>query len=271
MAFPCNPQCFLLPLWRLALVFAVTWHFSETKTLARIELRGEVGGNVTFLCPDDEESRLLSLYFQRGTTFVNGYYDSKNISQFWENTRVDHNNRTMHMYNLNVSHDGAYECIIRYSNTKLVERPIYLSVTARYSKPAHTLIYCDEHCPISCRVTCFSHGGYPSTKVKWDLPGSQMWKVENSSEKSDPDTMLFNSSSTAYFNCSNGELKSLSCSVGDVRSDMFSVCKPKDPSNTHSPYGMAAGICLGVIVFILIVLLVWGCNKKGKRRAEPVI
>lgn len=107
--------------------------------------------------------------------------------------------------------------------------PLPLFLPANYTKPTVTM-NCDENLGFGCLLTCASHGGYPGTKMMWNVPvsrnsSSQMWKVVNSSEVPNPSTMLFNSSSTAYFNCSNEELKYLSCSVGDVTSDMFSVCE----------------------------------------------
>ncbi|KAK2847118.1 hypothetical protein Q5P01_010117 [Channa striata] len=107
------------------------------------------------------------------------------------------------------------------------ENVIHLQVTAEYSKPTVT-----SSCPddFSCTVTCASHGGYPSTRIMWDVPKNrntsrQMWKVVNNSEERIPGTVMFTSSSTAYFNCSKGEMKFLSCFVGDIHSDRFSVCK----------------------------------------------
>lgn len=70
-----------------------------------------------------------------------------------------------------------------------------------------------------------SYNGFPGTEMMWDVPGSQMWKVVNKSERTDNSTMMVNSSSTAHFNCSTGELRYLSCYVGDVTSDLFSVCE----------------------------------------------
>lgn len=97
-----------------------------------------------------------------------------------------------------------------------------VSVLANYTKPEVTMSCSDG---FRCLVTCVSHGGYPGTSMMWNVPGSELWKVVNSSEAHDPDTKMVNSSSTAYFNCSSGELRFLSCCVGDVTSDMFSVCE----------------------------------------------
>lgn len=99
------------------------------------------------------------------------------------------------------------------------------SLLANYSKPTLTVNCGSENHRFSCWATCASHGGYPGTKVTWTIPESQTRRDVNNTQIQDPHTMLVNSSSTAFFNCSNGKLTSLSCSVGGVTSEMFTVCK----------------------------------------------
>ncbi|XP_078102477.1 T-lymphocyte activation antigen CD86-like [Sander vitreus] len=270
MASHCNPRYFLNPrlsLQLLALVASLTWHILVTESAALIQLRGEVGGNVTFHCPIANRE-LKFLYLQKGKIFVNGYYESKDTSHLaWKNTIMDHDKTTMHMYNLNVSHRGEYQCLFQYSGSSTTQKQvIHLSLTANYSKPALTVRYSDEN-HRSCLVTCASHCGYPGKTVMWNVPESQMWTLLNSSEMSDPKTMKVNSSSTAYFNCSNGET-SISCSVGNVSSDMFSVCAPIDPPPVlRSP--VIEAICAVVGSIVSVLLLWWRC-KKGKRGAAAV-
>ncbi|XP_039985845.1 T-lymphocyte activation antigen CD86-like isoform X2 [Xiphias gladius] len=273
MASICNLQYFLLPrnqrlyFWLVPLVWTVTWTFSVTESTSPIHLRGEVGGNVTFHCPRIPRKTVIFFYFQIGDKFVNGYYASKNVTEIWENTRVDHTEMTVHMYRLNISHSGEYKCIIRYSdNEEITQQAMHLSVTANYTKPTVTM-NCDENLGFGCLLTCASHGGYPGTKMMWNVPvsrnsSSQMWKVVNSSEVPNPSTMLFNSSSTAYFNCSNEELKYLSCSVGDVTSDMFSVCTPMVPPVTYSPVMIVATCAVVVVILMVVALLSCKCKKR---------
>ncbi|XP_040903012.1 junctional adhesion molecule A [Toxotes jaculatrix] len=265
--FPRTPR---LSIWLLALVWIVTSGLSVTERNPPIHLRGEVGGNVTFHCPVANNEKITLFYFQNHTTFINGYHISKTITRSkWENTRLDRSETSVHMYGLNVSHSGEYQCIIQYSGkTNIEETSIYLSVTANYSKPTIT----KSHDRGSCYVTCTSHGGYPSTKVTWNVsvPGnvsSQVWKIVNSSNVPSPSTMLFNSSSTAYFNCSNGELTHLSCSVGDVTSDMFSVCSSSKPDGPGWVIVVAASSA--VAVFILVALLLFLKHRKKQKGVAP--
>uniref|UniRef100_A0A3B4YGJ2 Ig-like domain-containing protein n=1 Tax=Seriola lalandi dorsalis TaxID=1841481 RepID=A0A3B4YGJ2_SERLL len=239
-----------------------------------IHIRGEVGGNVTFHCPDEKKEDVQFFYFQTNDTFVNGYYDSKDLRTYgpiWENTRVDHNEKTVDMYRLNISHSRVYECIIQYKDGSLSTKSISLSVTANYSKPTVTKS-CEDGS--SCLVTCVSYGGYPGTEVMWNIPVSentsgQLWKVVNNSEVPNPSTMMYNSFSTAYFNCSKGELTYLSCSVGDVTSDMFSVCKPKVVHGIYNPVIITAICAVVAFVISIVALLLWRKYKKrptGKDR-----
>ncbi|XP_054455697.1 uncharacterized protein LOC129091988 [Anoplopoma fimbria] len=271
MAPRCN-QNFLVP--RLSfqlLVLAMTWQSAFTESADTIQLRGEVGGKVSFNCPVDKQKPLHLLYFQKDGIFVNGYYASKNASsQGWENTILDLNRTTMIMYNLNLSHSGDYQCIIRYSDYATRGVPdihLHLDVTANYSKPTHTVHCSDSNHHFGCLVTCSSHGGYPETEVMWHTPLKTL-RVVNNSGVSDPDTKTFNISSAAYLNCSDGKLTSVNCSVGDVSSGMFSVCTPKDPPDSNNPHVIPVAIC--AVLFFVIVMALMFYYKKGPRRAAAV-
>ncbi|XP_034404743.1 uncharacterized protein LOC117741669 [Cyclopterus lumpus] len=271
MASPCNSH-FLIPRFSLQLlVVTITWHSAATERAASIQLRGEVGGNVTFHCPVDKKRTLAMCYLQKGNIFVNGYYESKNLSNTsWENTRVDLDKMTILMSSLNVSHSGDYKCIIRYKGMRIEpDVHLHLNVTANYSKPTLS-VHCRDHNHLfSCLVNCTSHGGYPGSEITWHIPGSS--KVVNNSKMIDPDTTTFNISSIAYVNCSDGKLTSLSCSVGNISSEMVSVCTPKDPPDTQSPY-VTVAICAVVVFFIIMVALLWRWSfKKGQRRAAAAV
>lgn len=106
----------------------------------------------------------------------------------------------------------------------------------------------------SCMVTCNSHGGYPRSKVKWQVTGSgntssQMWRVLNNSEVQCPVSMVFNSSSTVHINCSSGKL-TFTCSVDDVKSDEFSVCE-------YSPQKRQSFLYLGLSLWLGKFWEVW--------------
>ncbi|XP_070826791.1 uncharacterized protein, partial [Chaetodon trifascialis] len=226
---------------------------------AQIHLTGEVGGNVTIHCPFDKHRTIRFFYFQRGGTFVNGYYESRNITETWKNTRVDYGKATVYMTNLNISHIGTYKCHIMYKNSDSTsDTDIHLSLTAKYSKPKVTTSCNDDS---GCHVTCSSHGGYPYMKVTWSQPVNEVTKDVHDPIP-DPHTMTFNSSSTAYFNCSNGELN-FSCSVGQDTSDMITVCTPKDPPESNH-YVIAIAICAVAVFSIVVAPLVWWQYKKGK-------
>ncbi|XP_035479755.1 CD276 antigen isoform X1 [Scophthalmus maximus] len=268
----CNVQSFLkrgLSPRLLALVCTVAFAFSVTESADPLHIRAEAGGNVTFRCPADEKRRPAFFYFQIGHIFVNGYYASKNINTSWENTRVEPNRTHVHMYRLNISHSGDYLCIIQYNGSNTItEVPIKLTVTAPYSKPAVTTSCSEENLGLSCFVTCASHGGYPVSKMTWNIPvsrnaSSQMWRVVNSSEVPSPSTMMFNSSSTAYFNCSDGMLEYVSCSVGNVMSNLFSVCAPKVKPKSFTPVIITAACALVVVVLIIVGLLLRRCKKRN--------
>ncbi|XP_071392561.1 CD276 antigen isoform X2 [Centroberyx affinis] len=258
--------CFLCPSQVLAwLVLTLTLYLSLSiaGAAAQIQVTGEVGGNVTFLCPSDKQRTLAFLYFQKGSTFMNGYH-AKGIREFSNRTLVNPGERSMALKQLKVSDNGAYTCHLKYDGSNDVsETVIHLSVKATYSTPALS-VFCRDGS--SCLATCASHGGYPSMNVTWNVNAtSQWWGVVNSSKETDSDSQLFNSSSTAYFNCSHGPLQSLSCSVGGVTSEEHTVCElwfPPEP-----PVSYVTAICAGVVVSaILAILLLYWKYRKGKSR-----
>ncbi|XP_047449230.1 uncharacterized protein LOC125013013 [Mugil cephalus] len=257
-----SPWCYSL---QLALFFTMTWLFSVTDS--QIQLRGELGGNVTFHCPVNNKP-LNFLYLQRGNNFVNGYYAERNITQTWENTKVDRKEAAVHMFGLNISHNGQYSCHFRYhGNDQVTDANIHLRVTARYSKPVVTGICDDNNHSQSCMVTCTSHGGYPRSQVTWYEPSgntsSQMWKVLNNSEVPSPVSLVYNSSSTVLVNCSSGSL-TFTCSVGDVTSDRLSVCAPPAPNDNNLILHVACGM-----VFVIGVMTLLICVWK-RRKGRPV-
>ncbi|XP_035011262.1 uncharacterized protein LOC118106660 isoform X2 [Hippoglossus stenolepis] len=252
----------------LALVCTVT--FSLTESAEPIPLRGEVGGNVTFQCPVDNHRTISFFYFQHGDLFLNGYHAKKEIdSPMWENTRLDRNRTHVHMCRLNISHTGMYKCIIQYNDHSITESVIQLTVTASYSKPNVTQS-CDG---VRCFVTCAFYGGYPGRKVAWEVHGSrntnsQLWNVENNTQVPSPSTMLVNSTSTVYFNCSHGEMGNLSCSVGNVTSNWFSVCKPDVKPTPNSPIKtIAAAVCAGLCL-LLVGVLAQFCRRKKRQTGQ---
>lgn len=87
--------------------------------------------NVTIQCPSIKHKSITLFYFQRGDTFINGYFATKPIpdNMRWENTRVDNGSTTVHMYNLNISHIGTYKCIIQYTDGTETFDNVYLRVT----------------------------------------------------------------------------------------------------------------------------------------------
>ncbi|CAB1460165.1 unnamed protein product [Pleuronectes platessa] len=166
----------------LALAWTVTFSLTES---SEPSLSGEVGGNVTFRCPVNDQRTIKMFYFQRDEVFVNGYYADREIpAPKWPNTRLDRKSTHVDMYNLNISHTGTYKCIIEYNNDQDVRISfIQLNVTASYSKPNVTQS-CDD---ARCLVTCAFYSGYPGNMVEWKLHGSrntdnQLWNVENNTQ-----------------------------------------------------------------------------------------
>lgn len=265
-------------MWPLVLTVAQLISVSEGLTSKEpIQLRGNVGGEAAFNCSVDPHKGQHSLiYLQRGTEFVNGYYIGKEIKKYWNNTRVDRHNNTIYMFGLNMSHAGLYTCLVSYSDTgNEIYTDIKLIVTANYSEPTVRYSKCsdkEEH----CQVVCSSHGGYPRSKISWNVTGTEkptrtpMWNILKSTEESDKDTMLFNVSSTASFNCSVMKHQNVSCSVDGVTS-VFSICEVQTPKPSPVWPGVcaAAFVCL-VLLAILISIPIYYCKCKKKKSSTII-
>lgn len=281
MAGKWNVRCHLSPkfsLRLLTLVLSVMRLLLGTDGAAAADflLIGEVGGNVTFSCNYIRERTIERLYFQKGGIYATGYHKSRKIAlPSWENTRVDDNETAIHMYRLKISDSGDYQCHIGYNNSsKETNTNIRLIVIGSYSKPSLVMSCNDENHSASCLVTCSSHGGYPRTEIRWTISGtrntsSPQWRVVNNSDMENPRTKLFNSSSTAHFNCSSGELE-ISCSVGDTTSATTPICgaSPKDPPAPFSP--VVIPLAVTVLVIMAVIMAVWCCKRRQSRaRAAP--
>ncbi|CAN9511566.1 unnamed protein product [Ophioblennius macclurei] len=203
------------------------------------------------------------MYVQRGNDFVNGFHQKKELPKGWPNTWVE-NNR-VHMYNLNVSHEGDYKCHFPSGTILLYS----LRITAPYSKPSLTR-NCDAD-GAQCRVACRSDGGYPRKCAEWKVgegkSNSSLWLsgVRNDSEVPNPDTLLFDVYADEVINCAAGET-TISCSVGDSASEAISVCVAPAGSYPWWIYAVLVGVVLPVLG--LVCFCCRRCRKKGQSRTS---
>jgi hypothetical protein len=65
---------------------------------------------------------------------------------------------------------------------------------------------------------------YPVSKISWNVSGVLEHQWENIVTQ-DKNSLLFNISSTAFFNCSDKSARLIKCSLGGVSSDEKSVCQ----------------------------------------------
>ncbi|XP_017286477.1 uncharacterized protein LOC108244624 [Kryptolebias marmoratus] len=255
----------------LVLVLIVTKPVNVAESSPRNYYEGVVGGNVTFYCPVGNPEKLDLLYLQKGQTFINGYHCSNNITGTWPNTIMDLNHTAIHMFGLNLSNAGEYECHFRYLGSKdITSVKLHLMVTAPFGKPSITKTCKDNHnVQEGCYVTCASHNGYPSQKITWKTAhvNSPTWKQPNNSEVlSSPTNKMLNISSTAYINCSSGEVN-VSCSVGNITSDVISVCDPPPRTTNNVLVIVAVVIILGISVGIALLCLIMKKRKRGAASA----
>ncbi|CAL8389472.1 unnamed protein product [Boreogadus saida] len=73
-------------------------------------------------------------------------------------------------------------------------------------------------------LTCTAIAVYPVSNISWNVSGvlEHQWK---NVVKQDKNSLLYNISSTAFFNCSDGSARLIRCSLGGVSSDEKMVCQ----------------------------------------------
>ncbi|CAJ1065632.1 uncharacterized protein LOC117825320 isoform X1 [Xyrichtys novacula] len=266
----CNPRDFLFPaqsrrtdnkLFFGLLGVVLLLHSSVIGATDPIQLKGEVGGEVAFRCPIKKQ-QFTFLYLQKGLSVVNGVFAKEKLKPelIWNNTWLD-KDMIVHLHSVNVSHEGDYDCLVSYSkDTEPDKTVIHLSVTANFSQPEVTVLHNNS---IQWVVTCSSYGGYPASKISWNASRMEMLKVNNS-EETDPVTKTYNSSSTAVFNCSMGEV-TYTCSMGDMTSPLSVACTPGEPPFNYSIVIAAAAVC-AVLFIIAVACCCWLKFKKRARR-----
>ncbi|KAK0150433.1 Butyrophilin-like protein 2 [Merluccius polli] len=215
---------------------------------------GVVKGSVKFICDSDKQRELKYLSFQGSNdfeiVFLNGWHSSKPIKHTRpETTSVNHTERTISMWDLKVSDEGKYKCIISYlkdSSDGTTEHTIInLKMTANHSAPTITHRNCEKVGEGYCTLTCTAIGVFPVSKIAWDVPLvlEQRWTEVNHSDTvvQDINTLLYNISSTANFSCPAELQQNTSCSVGGVSSVKTPVCQQHNGFTDYTVTGVVKG------------------------------
>ncbi|XP_061781849.1 uncharacterized protein [Nerophis lumbriciformis] len=213
------------------------------------EIRGEIGGNVTFTCPVDEGENITFFYLQKNGVFVNGFHRDHDLEEAWNNTRVVKGITIVEMFHLNASHNGEYQCIISYEEGSVPETTkIHLIVTANYSTPTFNKSRVDD----VCHVSCATDGGYPCTNLTLDCVdcGDIALDVRSGPNQPDPNTGLWRLSSEASYDCSDGERK-LGCSASGVTA----YCDP-DVDSYHNRVVIGVSLFAGVLI-VGVLIGIW--------------
>lgn len=114
----------------------------------RLEVTGEVGGSVSINCPTIPNKPIGYFYFQRkvesvNVIFVNGFFTGLSVTPTKPNSRLDEEkNTTVHMFDLTMADDGAYECRLEYTDGETSDTDVYINVTGKYDALFKPLGFC---------------------------------------------------------------------------------------------------------------------------------
>ncbi|CAL8407061.1 unnamed protein product [Arctogadus glacialis] len=163
-------------------------------------------------------------------------------SSFWRSRRDD---------------EGTYKCIINHGVGGGITEDTKTTLSITATPDTVTL---ERHIPGSAgddvsnaSLTCTAIAVYPVSKISWNVSGVLEHQWENIVTR-DKNSLLFNISSTAFFNCSDKSTRLITCSLGGVSSDEKIVCQqPKGPTLLY---------CL--LILIAPVLGGFACWEKCK-------
>ncbi|CAL8389463.1 unnamed protein product [Boreogadus saida] len=231
----------------------------------------EVGETAVFHCNSTRED-VQSFYFQGGTDFrkvIITYHKTKTPDEpSRPDTYLNLGDKTVTFRNLTVSDNGTKKCIISHGHPGGITEDTTITLIITATPGAVTL---ERHNPESpgdvsnASLTLTAIAVYPVSNISWIVSGvlEHQWK---NVVKQDKNSLLFNISSTAFFNCSDGSARLIRCSLGGVSSDEKMVCQqPKGvPIDTSLPVYIIVPVVFlpGVAVVALLVGL---CYWKLRR------
>ncbi|XP_056443507.1 uncharacterized protein LOC130380355 isoform X2 [Gadus chalcogrammus] len=157
----------------MEMIFLLLGFLFFVKGCTGLTLYGEVGGTAVFQCNSTMEN-INSIYFQGGpgfTDFIIGYHKTKNLTgPSRPDTYLNHVDKTVTFWNLTVSDEGTYKCVIDHG----VGRGITEDTTTRLiliERPPTPSIETQPLCNVSCALRC--------TADTTDLgPVSYEWKKD---------------------------------------------------------------------------------------------
>ncbi|CAL8406788.1 unnamed protein product [Arctogadus glacialis] len=245
----------------MEILFLLLGFLFFVKGCTGLTLYGEVGGTVVFQCNSTIKD-IISIYFQGGpgfTDFIIGYHKTKNLTEPKRlHTKLSLENKTVTFWNLTVSDKGIYKCLIDHGVGRGITEDTITTLILIATPGAVTL---ERHNPESAgdvsSLTCTAIAVYPVSNISWNVSGvlEHQWK---NVVKENKNSLLFNISSTAFFNCSDGSARLIRCSLGGVSSDEKIICE--------QPEGHTS-----LLYFLLLIVLVLVCVggfawwKKCKR------
>ncbi|XP_056443501.1 uncharacterized protein LOC130380353 isoform X2 [Gadus chalcogrammus] len=157
----------------MEMIFLLLGFLFFVKGCTGLTLYGEVGGTAVFQCNSTMEN-INSIYFQGGpgfTDFIIGYHKTKNLTEpSRPDTYLNHVDKTVTFWNLTVSDEGTYKCVIDHG----VGRGITEDTTTRLiliEPPPTPSIETQPLCNVTCTLKC--------TADTTDLgPVSYEWKKD---------------------------------------------------------------------------------------------
>ncbi|KAK6485964.1 ICOS ligand-like isoform X1, partial [Huso huso] len=263
---------FFLLLCRWKVVLLICFSLLNTGCSALHKVKGLVGKSVELSCHCKFPTHTIKLlYMQKYDSnneeiMVAAYYFGEAIKDeyineaFRNRTRIDLYEQVVELLDIRISDEGKYKCFVQNKTTGSVYTFEFLvTVTAKFTRPV-VLKSGDSN---DGNYTCFSSGGYPAHNVKWhfnpDLNTSDWFIVEEKKNK-DPQTGLFNVSSTITINSPLN--LNICCSVQNETSLTIETYIPTPDTPFDNMLVYAAVAAVAMITVCVVICIVWRMKKS---------
>uniref|UniRef100_A0A8B9GVS9 Ig-like domain-containing protein n=1 Tax=Astyanax mexicanus TaxID=7994 RepID=A0A8B9GVS9_ASTMX len=240
------------------------------------DVEGRVGGSVLLGCNVSLPVKLV--YFQKNckkpeeSIFVNGFYSRPGDyihPQYKNRTSLigkDSKEYSLKMWNLTVSDEGDYCCIVMTGPVPNTVVEFNLTVTAPFSIPTVTIKSRSDggDGTESWALQCLSSGGYPPDVLNWTVFGKEnsvLLQEGVSKSYADKHSGVWTINQTATFNCTHPA--NITCSVGGATSPPFSICEYKYITHNLSIYTVIiAVVLLFLFILVVVIILIRVCGRQ---------
>ncbi|XP_043945896.1 butyrophilin subfamily 2 member A2-like isoform X2 [Protopterus annectens] len=255
-------------------------------TIGNTMMQANIGENVSLQChftlkENTPESWLKTLFLQwnRKDEVMSVYSIENGMPNFehqaiayknkviFDEKQLPHGKATLVLTNVQVNHEGIYQCYVQLSIMEEGEAQLHLSLVANYSKP---IVSCSEEMNGFVNLSCQVSGGYPEGVLEWRFSnGTQITDiVMNTLVHKDEKTSLYSLFSVILI--LKNLVPEIACVVRNPRTAIEVQEEVKCQEDLSQSRGKIGIICSAVLLLGLLGLFVTAkcCCKRAPCRIK---